>query len=51
MKYSLFSLGLLLVLTGCYAMPNDDEFCVVPTVNNPSVTNAKNDSPIPQLGY
>ncbi len=51
MKHSLFALAALLFLTGCYAMPSNDEFCVVPTTNNPSVTNAKNESPIPQIGY
>jgi hypothetical protein len=51
MKISLLAFVSLLLLTGCYTMPSDDEFCVVPTTNNPSVTNAKCDSPIPQLGY
>jgi hypothetical protein len=29
---------LTLLLAGCYRMPTDDDFCVIPTTNNPSVT-------------
>ena len=35
--------GLLLILaltclTSCYRMPTEDDYCVVPTTNNPDVT-------------
>jgi hypothetical protein len=26
------------VLTACYRMPNEDDFCTIPTHNNPKVT-------------
>jgi len=34
-------LNLLLIFSSCYRMPTDDDFSVVPTVNNPAVTNEK----------
>jgi hypothetical protein len=42
----------LLMLTGCYRMPNEGEFSLVPTTNNPAVTCEKQ-SPtiIPGVGY
>ena len=42
-------LGML--LTGCYRMPTENEFSVVPTTNNPAVTCEKSSSMIPGLGY
>lgn len=38
MRYT-FSLlaGLLLLLSGCYRMPTDDDCCLIPTTNNPNV--------------
>ncbi len=45
MKLSLLLLPLLLiVLTGCYRMPGENEFSEVPTTNNPSVTCEKGGS-------
>lgn len=38
-------------LTGCYRMPTEDDFSVVPTTNNPAVTCEKNDNFLPGLGY
>jgi hypothetical protein len=37
--------------TSCYRMPGEDEFCLVPATNNPSVTHEKAQGPIPQLSY
>ena len=37
--------------TACYRMPTDDDYSLVPTTNNPSVTCEKNDSMLPGLGY
>jgi hypothetical protein len=48
--HSLFILILLATLTSCYPL-EDDEFALVPTTNNPSVTNAKPNSPMPAIGY
>lgn len=49
---SLFTaVALLSLLSSCYRMPDKDEFSVVPTVNNPSVTHEKHDNFIPGLGY
>ena len=36
---------------GCYRMPTEEDFCVVPATNNPSVTREKPQGPIPQVGY
>jgi hypothetical protein len=41
----------LILLTGCYRMPTENDFSVVPTTNNPAVTCEKNDQFIPGMGY
>jgi len=28
----------LVVVAGCYRMPTDDDFCVIPNTNNPNIT-------------
>ncbi|CUI16330.1 hypothetical protein PNK_0704 [Candidatus Protochlamydia naegleriophila] len=43
-------LPLLLVLSSCYRMPGENEFSVVPTTNNPSVTCEKASSMLPGMG-
>ncbi|KIC71379.1 Uncharacterized protein PRO82_001843 [Candidatus Protochlamydia amoebophila] len=42
--------SLLLILSSCYRMPGENEFSVVPTTNNPSVTCEKPNSFLPGLG-
>lgn len=37
-------------LVSCYRMPTEDDFSVVPTTNNPSVTYEKNDGLLSGLG-
>jgi hypothetical protein len=45
---SLFILPLMgFLLTGCYRMPTENDYSLVPTTNNPAVTLEKNDSPLP----
>jgi hypothetical protein len=29
------------ILTGCYPMPTEDDYSLIPTTNNPSVTREK----------
>jgi hypothetical protein len=41
----------LFICTSCYHMPGENEFSVVPTTNNPSITREKNDSLIPSVSY
>ena len=36
---------------GCYKMPTDDDYSVVPTINNRDVTREKSQGPAPQVGY
>lgn len=50
-SYLLLAVCLLTSSTGCYRMPTDDDFSLVPTTNNPAVTREKNDGLIPGLGY
>lgn len=40
-----------LLLTSCYRMPTEDDFSVVPTTNNPAITQEKNTNFIPGMGY
>lgn len=51
MKY-LFCAGCILVLSGCYRMPSEDEYSLVPTTNNPAITHEKPGSLLPGgMGY
>lgn len=38
-------------LTGCYTMPGEDDYSLVPTTNNPDITREKSDSFMPQMSY
>ncbi|WP_154017890.1 hypothetical protein [Candidatus Protochlamydia phocaeensis] len=38
-------------LFSCYRMPTENDFSVVPTTNNPAVTNEKTESLLPGMGY
>jgi len=40
-----------LLQTGCYRMPNHDEFSVVPTTNNPDVIGKNNANWMPTAGF
>ncbi len=55
MKNKISSLFLLffsfVVLASCYRMPNDNEYSLVPTTNNPAVTCEKNDNIMPSVKY
>jgi hypothetical protein len=37
--------------TGCYRMPDHDEYSVVPTTNNPDVIGKSNSSWMPNAGF
>lgn len=53
-KIIFFSLMTLLAfnLTGCYRMPTDDDYCVVPTTNNRDITRERTESShVPQVNY
>lgn len=41
----------VILLSSCYRMPTDDDFSVVPTTNNPSVTQEKPSGFMPAMGY
>lgn len=41
----------LCLFTSCYRMPTDDDYCVIPTTNNPDVNNAQSASFMPSVGY
>lgn len=49
-KQLLGLLALFLLMTSCYRMPEDDEFSVVPTTNNRSLTSEKS-SLVPGVSY
>lgn len=52
MKKRLFLLLIPFMLTGCYQMPTDDDYCVIPTTNNPGVTGQKQQAtPMPSATY
>jgi len=39
------------LFTACYRMPSEDDYSVVPSTNNPDITNAKSESCLPNLKY
>lgn len=43
-------LAVTLVTTACYRMPTEDDYCVIPTTNNPDVTREKG-SNMPSMDY
>jgi hypothetical protein len=50
LKY--FWIGLLLIsLVSCYRMPTEEEYSVIPTINNPDVTREKRGLPVPGVKY
>ena len=52
--FVLFLICLLMNITSCYRMPNENDFSVVPTTNNPAVTCEKSDAllpGLPKMGY
>lgn len=52
MSKKLLLLLIPIMLTSCYQMPGDDDYCVVPTTNNPCVTGQKSSGPpTPSASY
>lgn len=50
-KYLLLSI-IILSLTSCYRMPTDDDYCLVPNLNNPDITREKSSNSLaPGLGF
>jgi hypothetical protein len=47
----LVTLLLLVSFTSCYRMPTDEDYCVIPTTNNKSITREKAGPPIPGVQY
>lgn len=39
------------LLAGCYRMPTDEDFCVIPTTNHPDIVHDQNTSLAPNLKY
>lgn len=51
MNKTIFFICALLTLTGCYRMPTDEDFSVIPTTNNPDITRDRGESMMPNVGY
>ena len=45
----LLAVGILLI--GCYRMPTDDDYSVVPQTNHPDVTREKQTTAMPSVEY
>lgn len=50
MKLLFFGLALLL-LSSCYRMPGEEDYCLIPTTNNPSVTGQSAGTLMPGTSY
>ena len=51
MKKRFFLLLLSLAATSCYRMPTDDDYCLVPTTNNPDVIREKPTNSFQNMAY
>jgi hypothetical protein len=52
LKKIILVLAVISCCTGCYRMPTDDDYCLVPNLNNPDITREKgNNSMAPNLGF
>lgn len=47
MRYLIF----LVLLSGCYRMPGDDDFSTNPATNNPAITCEKSGGMMPGMNY
>lgn len=50
-KKTLLLLLLAVAFSGCYRMPTDDDFCLVPNTNNPDITRERSGSAMPNMSY
>lgn len=41
----------LTTLTGCYRMPTDDDYSLIPCTNNPQITRQRQDNVTPKVSY
>lgn len=41
----------LSAFTGCYHMPTDEDYSLVPSTNNPQLTRQRQDSTTPKVSY
>lgn len=39
------------ILSACYRIPNEDDYSVVPSVNNPDLTREKSSGFMPNMGF
>lgn len=51
MMIRILLIALPFICSSCYRMPTDDDYCLIPVTNNPSVTSAKGNSAIPSASY
>lgn len=51
LKQLLLTLFGCLLLTGCYRMPTDEDFSVIPATNHPDIVHDQNTSLAPNLKY
>jgi hypothetical protein len=49
-KFFLFTALMGLTLTSCYRMPGEDDYSLIPNINNPDITRAK-ESAEPAMKY
>lgn len=47
----IYMAAFLALLAGCYRMPTDQDFSVIPTTNNPDITGDKRMPPLPGVKY
>ncbi len=50
-RKSFLALLLAFTITGCYRMPTDEDYCLVPNTNNPDITREKPSSSLPNMSY
>lgn len=47
----IFLVACMFALSACYRMPSEDDYCLVPTTNNPDITRESGPSLMPNMSY
>lgn len=50
-KNLFFTFVIVVALSSCYRMPTDEDYCVIPTTNNPDITRETGGQLLPSMSY
>lgn len=50
-RINLLILALAITLSSCYRMPTDEDYCLLPSTNNPDITREKPSNSLQNMKY